>query len=129
MQQLLITNCRLFDAPQDGRTTSILAENGTITKIGEIDASAGRDNVLDAQGRILSPGLIDVHIQGAGGADVLDSTEQALQAISQTCARFGVTGFLATTVFKPGQSSATSAGPICSASISKARSSRRKDAA
>jgi N-acetylglucosamine-6-phosphate deacetylase len=44
-----------------------------------------------------------VHIQGAGGADVLDATPEALQAMSRTCARFGVTSFLATTVYKPGQ--------------------------
>jgi N-acetylglucosamine-6-phosphate deacetylase len=34
---------------------------------------------------------------------VLDATPDALQTISRTCARFGVTGFLATTVYKPGQ--------------------------
>jgi N-acetylglucosamine-6-phosphate deacetylase len=44
-----------------------------------------------------------VHIQGAGGADVLDATPEALEKMSRTCARFGVTGFLATTVYKPGQ--------------------------
>ncbi len=58
--------------------------------------------MLDAQGRILAPGLIDVHIQGAGGADVLDATPEALGTISRTCARFGVTSFLATTVYRPG---------------------------
>ncbi|MBL7153134.1 MAG: N-acetylglucosamine-6-phosphate deacetylase [Phycisphaerae bacterium] len=103
MHDLLITNCRLFDAGDDEQTTSILIENGIITEIAHIDSSAGYDNVLDAQGLILAPGFIDVHIQGAGGGDVLDATEEALQAISQTCARFGVTGFLATTVFKPNQ--------------------------
>ncbi len=51
----------------------------------------------------MAPGLIDVHIQGAGGADVLDATPQALETIARTCARFGVTSFLATTVYKPGQ--------------------------
>ena len=102
-KELLITNCRLFDAAENGRTTSIFISNGLITKIGQPDASAARHSVLDAQGRTVAPGLIDVHIQGAGGADVLDATPQALQAISQTCARFGATGFLATTVFKPGR--------------------------
>ena len=102
-QELLITNCRLFDTGKNEPTTSILMENGVISRIGQIDAPGGYDNVLDAEGRILAPGLIDVHIQGAGGGDVLDATPQALKAISQTCARFGVTGFLATTVFKPGQ--------------------------
>jgi N-acetylglucosamine-6-phosphate deacetylase len=97
-QKLLITNCRLFDAPDDKRTTSVLIEDGIITQIG---SSAGCDNTLDAQGRIIAPGFIDVHIQGAGGADILDATPEALKAISRTCARFGTTSFLATTVFKP----------------------------
>jgi len=101
-QELIITNCKLFDVGNEEPTTCILIEDGVITKIGQIDA-AGRGNVLDAQERILAPGFIDIHIQGAGGADVLDATPDALQAISQACARFGVTGFLATTVFKPGQ--------------------------
>jgi len=30
LQKLLITNCRLFDAPDDKQTTSILIENGII---------------------------------------------------------------------------------------------------
>lgn len=102
-KELLITNCTPFDAAEDERTTSIFISNGLIAKMGQTNASAARDSVLDAHGRIAAPGLIDVHIQGAGGADVLDATPQALQAISQTCARFGTTGFLATTVFKPGR--------------------------
>ena len=102
-EKLLITNCRLFNAPDDKQTTSILIENGTITQIGQIDSSTGCDNTLDAQGRLIAPGFIDVHIQGAGGADILDASTEALKAISQTCARFGTTSFLATTVFKPNQ--------------------------
>jgi N-acetylglucosamine-6-phosphate deacetylase len=92
----------LFDVPDDAQTTSILIENDTITQIGQINPPAGC-NTLDAQGRIAAPGFIDVHIQGAGGADVLDATPEALKAISHTCARFGATSFLATTVFKPEQ--------------------------
>ena len=101
-QKLLITNCRLFDAPDETQTTSILIENGLISQIGQISPSTN-SNILDAKGKIIAPGFIDVHIQGAGGADVLDATPEALQAISQTCARFGTTSFLATTVFKPKQ--------------------------
>ncbi len=75
-----------------------------ITKIGEINSPADYENTLDANGSIIAPGFIDVHIHGASGADILeDSSVQALEAISQTIARFGVTGFLATNVFKPGE--------------------------
>lgn len=102
-KSLLITNCRLFDAQDDKQTTSILIEGGKIAQIGQVEPSTKRDNTLDAQGRIIAPGLIDVHIQGAGGADVLDAKEESLRTLSQTCARFGTTSFLATTVFKPDQ--------------------------
>jgi N-acetylglucosamine-6-phosphate deacetylase len=92
----------LFDVPDEAQTTSILIENGTITQIGQINPPADC-NTLDAQGRIAAPGFIDVHIQGAGGADILDATPEALKSISHTCACFGTTSFLATTVFKPQQ--------------------------
>jgi len=100
-QKLLITNCRLFNAPDE--TTSIFIENGTITQIGQINSTAAGASTFDARGRIIAPGFIDIHIQGAGGADILDATPDSLKAISQTCARFGTTSFLATTIFKPNQ--------------------------
>lgn len=102
-ERRIITNCRLFDAEDANQTTCILIENGVISEIGQVECDAACENVLDAQGRIVAPGFIDVHIQGAGGADVLDGTAEALAAMSKTCARFGTTGFLATTVFKPSQ--------------------------
>jgi len=96
-QRLLITNCRLFDA-EDKQKVSILIEDGIIRQIGDIEAETGCD-FINAEGQIAAPGFIDVHIQGAGGADVLDGTIDGLEAISRTCARFGVTSFLATTVY------------------------------
>lgn len=54
--------------------------------------------VIDAHGLYAAPGLIDVHIHGSGGKDVMDGTEEALNTISQTIARNGVTSFLATTM-------------------------------
>jgi N-acetylglucosamine-6-phosphate deacetylase len=98
-QRLLVTNCRLYDAKDDKERVSILVEDGVIAEIGQIDADSGCD-LLDAEERIAAPGFIDVHIQGAGGADVLDGEREGLEAISKTCARFGVTSFLATTVYK-----------------------------
>ena len=100
MSSLLITNCRLYDASESAPLCSVLIRQGVIEKVGRADRA---DRVLDAGGRIVAPGLIDVHIQGAGGADVLDATPEALETISRTSARFGVTSFLATTVYKPGQ--------------------------
>jgi N-acetylglucosamine-6-phosphate deacetylase len=93
----------LFDQADSRQITSVLIEDGIISRVGQIDSSAHPDRTLDAQGRTIAPGFIDVHIQGAGGADILDATPKALKTISQTCARFGATSFLATTVFTPDQ--------------------------
>ncbi len=46
----------------------------------------------------LIPGRIDLHIHGAGGADMMDANFAALDQIRKILAREGTTGFLATTV-------------------------------
>lgn len=46
----------------------------------------------------LIPGLIDLHIHGAAGHDVMDGEVQGLFEISEALATEGVTGFLATTM-------------------------------
>jgi N-acetylglucosamine-6-phosphate deacetylase len=94
---LLLQNCRLYHSPQDA-TVDILVRSGMIARIlksGKLSKSA---EVINAGRRFIAPGFIDVHIQGAGGADILDGTLQVLQTISRTLARFGTTAFLATTV-------------------------------
>jgi len=103
MTSLLISNCRLYDAPQADSLCSVLIRDGRIERIGDVATVTDAGPALDAQGRLLAPGLIDVHIQGAGGTDTLDATPEALATIARTCARFGVTSFLATTVYKPEQ--------------------------
>jgi N-acetylglucosamine-6-phosphate deacetylase len=44
------------------------------------------------------PGLIDMHIHGARGYDVMDGTPQAIYTMSEWLAQTGVTSFLGTTV-------------------------------
>jgi len=55
-------------------------------------------DVVDAKGHYVSAGFIDLHIHGLGGADVMDSTFDALETISTTLPSTGTTSFLATTM-------------------------------
>ena len=98
---LLIKNGRLFNSPKK-ENANILIRGKTIVRIGKIKTADENCQVLDASGRIVAPGFIEVHIQGAGGASILDANRSALETISTTLARLGTTSFLATTVFKPG---------------------------
>ena len=51
----------------------------------------------------LLPGMIDSHVHGAIGHDVMDATHESLDQMSQYFAQNGVTGFVATTVTAPVQ--------------------------
>jgi len=52
---------------------------------------------LDLGDAIIAPGMIDIHIHGREGCDVMDADPAALREISASLAQHGVTGFLATT--------------------------------
>src|ERR1700674_2252099 len=53
---------------------------------------------LNASGRTVVPGFVDVHIHGAGGHDVMEGTREALEIITATVAAHGTTSLVATTV-------------------------------
>ncbi|NIM94063.1 MAG: N-acetylglucosamine-6-phosphate deacetylase [Anaerolineales bacterium] len=57
--------------------------------------------VIDAGGKYILPGLIDIHVHGSKGADVLDSTPEALETMSQFFITHGVTAFVGTMITAP----------------------------
>ncbi len=54
--------------------------------------------IIDAHGKYVSPGFIDIHIHGSGGKDIMDGELSDLEMISETIAKSGVTCFLPTTM-------------------------------
>jgi len=63
-----------------------------------VDEVAEDVEIIDAQGAYLSAGFIDIHIHGTDGFDVMDSTFESLNGISQASLRTGTTSILATTM-------------------------------
>lgn len=92
----------------DGKFTDdkVLVTSETIEEIMDIDnlinfiAQEDEEGfeLLDGDGDYLMPGFIDIHIHGAGGNDVMDGNNQALENIAGSITMSGVVGFLATTM-------------------------------
>jgi len=97
---LLIENGTIITPHVIIKRGSVLISGGKITDVirGTVPNMKGKAKVLNAGGNMVIPGFIDVHVQGAGGADTLDGTEKALRTIAKTLAKNGTTSFLATTV-------------------------------
>lgn len=62
------------------------------------DALPAVDMIIDLGGRYLAPGLIDLHIHGSNGVDVLDASAEHLEILSRFLITQGVTRYLPTTV-------------------------------
>ena len=54
--------------------------------------------IIDAAGKYVAPGLIDLHIHGYLGKDVCDGSEESMRTICEGIVKNGVTGFLPTTM-------------------------------
>ncbi|MFJ7667028.1 N-acetylglucosamine-6-phosphate deacetylase [Lysinibacillus sp. NPDC097195] len=57
-----------------------------------------QSDIIDLDGQIVIPGMIDIHIHGTSGADVMDGDIAALETMVQALPQEGTTSFLATTM-------------------------------
>ena len=78
-----------------------MVAEGKIFKLGSMDDYKQDDNFeeinLSADYTIV-PGMIDIHIHGANGSDVMDATEDAITNMATLLPREGTTSFLPTTI-------------------------------
>lgn len=81
----------------------LLIEDGIISAVGSRDQvripSSAR--VLDFGDAVLAPGLIDIHVHGGAGHDVMEGSESSLDAVERLMTRHGVTSYCPTTVTAP----------------------------
>jgi N-acetylglucosamine-6-phosphate deacetylase len=68
-----------------------------------LDVVAGNPEVpdaieMDAKGKYVSPGFIDLHVHGGAGHDFMDGTVEAFHTIAELHAKHGTTAMLPTTL-------------------------------
>ncbi|MDQ8052233.1 MAG: N-acetylglucosamine-6-phosphate deacetylase [Pedobacter sp.] len=98
MEKILITNGKVITADGIIDHGYVLISDGAITAIGsgilqDVDALK-----IDAAGNYISPGFIDLHVHGGGGADFMDGTVAAFLTVAETHAKYGTTAMCPTTL-------------------------------
>lgn len=103
---MIDANSVLLHGPKIVTETNVLLDHGieirdgVITGLPALDADLPTDIphcALPAD-HFLVPGLIDCHIHGANGADVMDASPDALQVMAEALLEKGTTQFFATTM-------------------------------
>lgn len=98
MKRVLFKNARII-TPTDIKFGEIVVTGEKINDISYgLDIDGEFDEVIDVKGKYLSPGFIDVHTHGAGGADFMDGDIDAFYTASKAHMQFGTTSIVPTSV-------------------------------
>lgn len=86
------------------RDACIYCRNGMITAVGGSSAFAGLDDLprISRPGCVAIPGLVDTHIHGTGGCDLMDAdVDDDIGCMSAVLAMHGVTAFVPAVLAAP----------------------------
>ena len=100
---IAVTASRLYTPLECVEAPLLLIEDGTIAEVSSRAARALPEGarVLDFGNAFLAPGLVDIHIHGGAGHDVMSADSAGLVALEQLLALHGVTSYFPTTVSAP----------------------------
>ncbi len=101
-ESLLFINAHLISETRDIPGGYLLVRGGKVASSGQGHHPAARGaEVIDLGGDYLSPGFIDLHVNGAAGRDLLEGEAEAVEAVARFLAEHGTTSFLPTLVSSP----------------------------
>ena len=93
-----IVNGRVLLPDSEVKGKALLYDQRIIGLIDPDAAKAQADEIIDAQGAYVAPGLVDVHIHGYNGVDVSDNDPDDIRKMAHGLLANGVTSFLPTTL-------------------------------
>lgn len=96
----LFVNARVL-LPEGERRVCVLTEGFRIAQIAAQIDPAPDAQIIDAAGRYLTPGFVDIHVHGGGGAGSMDGSPEDILTMANAHARFGTTTILPTTWAAP----------------------------
>jgi N-acetylglucosamine-6-phosphate deacetylase len=103
---MIIKNAKIFDGEKFIKENTVVVENKKIKKvIKEADLTkedTENQEVLDIKGMTLSPGFLDLQLNGCGGVLFNDDiSEKTLEIMNETNKKYGCTSFLPTLITSP----------------------------
>ena len=99
---MLFKNGQVLDDDFKFVIGDIRVQGGKIVEIGKDLPPEGED-VIDLHGKMLIPGLIDIHIHGAAGVDYSNSDAAGISKMANYLGSIGVTSFLGTSMALPAE--------------------------
>ena len=97
--KILIKGGRVVDPKNDfDKVADVLVDNGVISEIGESINADGDVTVIDAEGKIVSPGLVDMH---SHLRDPGQEYKEDIESGTRSAAMGGITSIACMTNTKP----------------------------
>lgn len=97
-QKIKIFNGKVILSDRIIPSATVLISGNRIIAVEEGNVEVADAIEVDAKGKYISPGFIDIHIHGGGGYDFMDESETAFLNIAKEHTKYGTTAMVPTTL-------------------------------
>jgi N-acetylglucosamine-6-phosphate deacetylase len=119
------TASRLYTPVEEIQNPLLVVEDGRISEVSSRSSKnvPANTSLIDFGDAVLAPGFVDIHMHGGAGLDLMRALPSELPRLGKFLATHGVTGYFATTVAAPLDSTCTALGRLADAIEAAAKTS------